>query len=249
MHVDPRSASCWPFAEDDTGSSSSPTTARQCMDGGIALNEWLVQRAISSSTKSPTAPSRLEGLKIDWAKTTAWGSGGYYGRLFLNVEGREPQGVIPPDGYEAPATRSSPSWRRWATRPADRDGRAQPEELYAEPCGIAARPVRLLRRPPLAERRHGRDRDDPHVRERHRPRRREPCARGALRARRRRRPAGPGPQRALHDVAPTLLELLGEPVPADMEGADHAPAGGCERLPSLRLPATIPSRTRAPFSR
>lgn len=31
-------------------------------------------------------------------------------------------------------------------------------------------------------------------------------------------PAGRGPQRALHDVAPTLLELLGEPVPADMEG-------------------------------
>jgi predicted AlkP superfamily phosphohydrolase/phosphomutase len=31
-------------------------------------------------------------------------------------------------------------------------------------------------------------------------------------------PAGPGPERALHDVAPTLLELLGEPVPAEMEG-------------------------------
>jgi predicted AlkP superfamily phosphohydrolase/phosphomutase len=31
-------------------------------------------------------------------------------------------------------------------------------------------------------------------------------------------PAGPGPQRALHDVAPTLLELLGEPLPGDMEG-------------------------------
>ena len=31
-------------------------------------------------------------------------------------------------------------------------------------------------------------------------------------------PAGPGPERALGDVAPTLLELLGEPVPAEMEG-------------------------------
>jgi predicted AlkP superfamily phosphohydrolase/phosphomutase len=42
-------------------------------------------------------------------------------------------------------------------------------------------------------------------------------------------PAGPGPQRALHDVAPTLLELLGEPVPAEMEGrsmlAPAAPNG------------------------
>jgi arylsulfatase A-like enzyme len=31
-------------------------------------------------------------------------------------------------------------------------------------------------------------------------------------------PAGRGPERALHDVAPTLLELLGEPVPGEMEG-------------------------------
>jgi predicted AlkP superfamily phosphohydrolase/phosphomutase len=31
-------------------------------------------------------------------------------------------------------------------------------------------------------------------------------------------PTGPGPERAIHDVAPTLLELLGEPVPAEMEG-------------------------------
>jgi bisphosphoglycerate-independent phosphoglycerate mutase (AlkP superfamily) len=31
-------------------------------------------------------------------------------------------------------------------------------------------------------------------------------------------PAGPGPERDLRDVAPTILELLGEPVPADMEG-------------------------------
>ena len=40
-------------------------------------------------------------------------------------------------------------------------------------------------------------------------------------------PAGAGPQRALHDVAPTLLELLGEPVPAEMEGRSMlgSPAG------------------------
>jgi predicted AlkP superfamily phosphohydrolase/phosphomutase len=30
--------------------------------------------------------------------------------------------------------------------------------------------------------------------------------------------AGPGPERDIRDVAPTLLELLGEPVPAEMEG-------------------------------
>ena len=73
----------------------------QCMDGGIALNEWLIREGYLVLHEYPTAPSRLEGLKIDWARTTAWGAGGYYGRLFLNVQGREPQGFIPPDRYEA----------------------------------------------------------------------------------------------------------------------------------------------------
>ena len=31
-------------------------------------------------------------------------------------------------------------------------------------------------------------------------------------------PPGRGPEREIRDVAPTLLDLLGEPVPAEMEG-------------------------------
>jgi len=30
----------------------------------------------------------------------AWGDGGYYGRLFLNVAGREPSGSVQPERYE-----------------------------------------------------------------------------------------------------------------------------------------------------
>ena len=73
----------------------------QCMDGGIALNEWLVRQGYLVLHEAPAAPSRLEALKVDWARTTAWGSGGYYGRLFLNVRGREPQGLVAPEDYEA----------------------------------------------------------------------------------------------------------------------------------------------------
>jgi predicted AlkP superfamily phosphohydrolase/phosphomutase len=39
-------------------------------------------------------------MEIDWSRTKAWGDGGYYGRLFLNVEGREPKGIIPQDEYD-----------------------------------------------------------------------------------------------------------------------------------------------------
>ncbi|MHC5537467.1 alkaline phosphatase family protein [Singulisphaera rosea] len=72
----------------------------KCMDGGIALNEWLIQKGYLVLREPPATPSRLEAVKIDWEKTTAWGSGGYYGRLFLNVRGREPQGLIAPEDYE-----------------------------------------------------------------------------------------------------------------------------------------------------
>jgi predicted AlkP superfamily phosphohydrolase/phosphomutase len=38
---------------------------------------------------------------VDWARTRAWGDGGYYGRLFLNVRGREPEGTVAPEEAEA----------------------------------------------------------------------------------------------------------------------------------------------------
>ena len=59
-------------------------------------------------------------------------------------------------------------------------------------------------------------------------------------------PAGAGPQRALHDVAPTLLELLGEPVPAEMEGQSMLRLSGRRTVRSRQPLATNPSRTRAP---
>jgi predicted AlkP superfamily phosphohydrolase/phosphomutase len=38
---------------------------------------------------------------IDWTKTRVWGEGGYYSRIFLNVEGREPSGLIPAGELDA----------------------------------------------------------------------------------------------------------------------------------------------------
>ena len=46
-------------------------------------------------------PMPIKDAPIDWSRTVAWGDGGYYGRLFLNVKGREPQGIVEPAEYEA----------------------------------------------------------------------------------------------------------------------------------------------------
>ena len=51
--------------------------------------------------RAPGRPLEARSPQGRLGQTTAWGSGGYYGRLFLNVRGREPQGLIAPEDYEA----------------------------------------------------------------------------------------------------------------------------------------------------
>lgn len=72
------------------------------MDGGVCLNEWLWKNGWLSLKNDPPAGklSRLDELDVDWSRTKAWGDGGYYGRLFLNVVGREPEGIVPADAFD-----------------------------------------------------------------------------------------------------------------------------------------------------
>ena len=80
------------------------------MDGGICVNEWLWRNGYLHLKDAPPEDkfdadgkrvlTPFTKVEVDWAKTTAWGAGGYYGRVFLNVEGREPQGVVKREDYE-----------------------------------------------------------------------------------------------------------------------------------------------------
>jgi len=76
----------------------------QKMEGGIAINDWLIEKGYLTLKEKPEKPTRIGKLieegKIDWSKTKAWGMGGYYGRLFINVEGREPMGIVKKEEYE-----------------------------------------------------------------------------------------------------------------------------------------------------
>ncbi|MBU0517525.1 alkaline phosphatase family protein, partial [bacterium] len=71
------------------------------MDGGINFNDWLIKEGYLTVKQMPDKHSNLKNDNIDFPKTKVWGSGGYYGRLFINVKGREPDGVIEPSEYEA----------------------------------------------------------------------------------------------------------------------------------------------------
>ncbi len=67
----------------------------RAMQGAIAINEWLIQQGWLTLHERPEHPTRLRDV-VDWSRTKAWGEGGYYARLWLNVRGREPQGIIDP---------------------------------------------------------------------------------------------------------------------------------------------------------
>lgn len=104
------------------------------MDGGIAINEWLIQKGYLKLRKQPEKPRPLRPEDVDWTRTLAWGEGGYYGRLFLNIRGREPMGVLSPD--EAEAFRDQLIEELEAL--GDEEGRPigtrvfKPEEIYPE---------------------------------------------------------------------------------------------------------------------
>ena len=83
---------------------------------------------------------KFNELEVDWAKTTAWGDGGYYGRLWLNVQGREPQGLVPQADYSR--VREEISCK--LVEMVDHQGRLmnnicyKPEEIYKEVRNVAS---------------------------------------------------------------------------------------------------------------
>ena len=70
------------------------------LDGCICLNEFLREEGYLTLNEEPEEQQRLDEDMIDWENTEAWGWGGYYARLFLNVDGREPEGKVPEEEYE-----------------------------------------------------------------------------------------------------------------------------------------------------
>jgi predicted AlkP superfamily phosphohydrolase/phosphomutase len=70
------------------------------MMGGLCFNDWLIREGYLAVEAYPSHVIPIREAVIDWSQTTAWGDGGYYGRLFINVKGREPEGIVEPARYE-----------------------------------------------------------------------------------------------------------------------------------------------------
>jgi len=109
------------------------------MEGGVCFNDWLIREGYLALSEEVEAIVPVAKAPIDWSRTVAWGDGGYYGRLFLNVRGREPQGVVDPGRYEEVRDELA---RRLEAMPGP-DGRPlgtrviKPEDAYPDVRGVA----------------------------------------------------------------------------------------------------------------
>ncbi len=71
------------------------------MKGALVVNEWLEEKGYLEFSKQPDRVMPLDKAEINWDKTIAWGWGGYYARIFINVKGREPRGIVKKEDYES----------------------------------------------------------------------------------------------------------------------------------------------------
>ncbi len=93
-----------PLFDEDTSVFIVSDHGAKKMDGGICINEWLIREGYLVLNEPPDVskgPVKFEDLNVDWSKTRAWGDGGYYGRLFINLKDREPQGIVEPADYDS----------------------------------------------------------------------------------------------------------------------------------------------------
>ena len=208
------------FADDDTAVLVVSDHGAKRIDGGICVNEWLRNEGYLVLTEEPAEPTPLRPEMVDWSRTTAWGEGGYYCRLSLNVEGREPQGTVPARDFEQVRDELKAKLEALGDERDRPIGTVayRPEELYSQQNGIP--PDLLVYFGELAWRSIGQvGTGSVHVLENdtgpddanHAPEGLYLLAAEGVET-------GPGEERDLRDIAPTLLRLLGEPVPADMEG-------------------------------
>ena len=139
LHLDEEIGRLLELLTDDTVVLVVSDHGAQRLDGGFCVNEWLVREGLLVLHEQPKTVTSFDKLSVDWEKTKVWSEGGYYARVFFNVRGREPDGVIDLADYER--FRDDIKARLEAT--VDDRGRPlgtlvfRPEEIYRNVRNIA----------------------------------------------------------------------------------------------------------------
>ena len=193
----------------------------KCMIGGFLLNQWLVNEGYLFFKKAIEPKQKFRVGDVDWSATKAWGEGGYYGRVFLNVRGREPDGQVTRTEYDAIRNELKAKIEALSDHRGQPMGNRcyKPEEIYDRVNNVAPdlivifgdlswRSVGYVGSETLFTFKNDTGPDDAN----HAQEGLYLYAHSSLPAR------GRDDRATLFDVAPTILNQLALPVPADMKG-------------------------------
>jgi predicted AlkP superfamily phosphohydrolase/phosphomutase len=205
--------------DDETALMVVSDHGAQSMYGGIQVNEWLIREGYLT-LKDPGASGPVKPDMIDWAGTRVWGDGGYYSRIFLNVRGREPEGIVEPEAVEALRDELIAKLEALGDENGDPIGTRvfRPEGLYHAVNGVP--PDLICYFGNLTWRSIGSVGDGRvHVRENDTgPDDANHAKFGIYIFDGPGMPQSPPHGARLFDIAPTVLAALGQPVPEDMQG-------------------------------
>ena len=100
MYLDTKIGELLELLNEDTVVMIVSDHGAKAMKGLICVNMALEKLGLLKFNTKPKPRTRIGDADIDWDNTYAWGWGGYYARIFLNIEGREPHGIIKYENYE-----------------------------------------------------------------------------------------------------------------------------------------------------
>ena len=138
-HVDTRIGELLAQCDEDTAVLVVSDHGARPLMGGICINEWLIANDYLTVKQIPDEPMPLDQVDVDWSQTQVWGAGGYYARIFLNVKGREPEGIIPLAEYNVVRSRLEEQLKTLTTP----DGQPlnvkvhKPQSIYQRVRGMA----------------------------------------------------------------------------------------------------------------
>jgi adenylyl-sulfate kinase len=137
--LDARVGSLLALMDDDTTVMVVSDHGARNMAGGVCINEWLMKNGYLCLLTDPCAETPVSPDMIDWSRTSVWSEGGYYARIFINLQGREPQGIVRSENYES--LRTELAKKLACIR--DKDGSPmrnqvlRPEEVYRSVANVA----------------------------------------------------------------------------------------------------------------
>jgi predicted AlkP superfamily phosphohydrolase/phosphomutase len=190
------------------------------LDGGVCFNDWLIREGLLVMKEPVSEKKRFRFEDVDWTRTRVWGEGGYYGRCFINVEGREPTGVVPKSRYEPlrdeliakleslPDPEGHPmGTRAYKPEAIYRHVKGVPPDLIVIFGDLRWRSVGTVGNPEVYTTENDTGPDDAN----HAQQGLYILSHPSLHAGR--------TDASIYDVAPTILSMLGQPVPPDLHGA------------------------------